>query len=261
MPEEDKLAEKHNTAFFDYLIELGDDHLILGHRLSEWCGHAPMLEEDLALSNIALDLLGQARSLLTYAGEIEGKGRSEDDLAYLRKEHEYKNLMLVERPNGDFAQTIMRLLFFSIFMEELWKMLGKSTDIKLAAIAQKAKKESTYHVRHAAEWVIRLGDGTPESTERVNNAIGVLAPNAAEMFDNNDSAKLLIDSATIIAHKALRSDWDTKIAEVFSRAKVDIKQLDVPPVQGARQGRHTEAMGHILSQMQFMQRTYPDCQW
>lgn len=254
-------TDQETTALFDYLIELGDDHLILGHRHSQWCGHAPMLEEDLALSNIALDLLGQARNLLTYAGEIEGKGRSEDDLAYLRKENEYKNLMLVERQNGDFAQTVIRQLFFSVFMEALWGALANSTDIKLAAIAQKAKKETAYHVRHAAEWTIRLGDGTSESSERINNAIEYLAPNIAEMFTNNDTAHSLIQNGTITSHQTFRSTWDSKIAGIFLQAKLDISKLEVPPVQGARIGRHTEAMGHILAEMQYMQRTYPNSQW
>ena len=167
---------------FELLLRLGDDHLVLGHRVSEWCGHAPTLEEDLALPNIALDLIGQARSLYAYAGEVEGKGRDEDQLAYLRLEREYSNLLLVERPNGDFAQTILRQLYFSVFMHAFWREAAKSTDATLAAIAAKAVKESVYHVRHAAEWTIRLGDGTEESARRMAEAVEALYPYTGEMF-------------------------------------------------------------------------------
>lgn len=251
----------HQSALFDYLVCLGDDHLILGHRLSEWCGHGPMLEEDLALSNISLDMFGQARSLFTYAGEIEGKGRDEDALAFLRKEHEYRNLMLVERPNGDFAQTILRQLFYSLFAKLLWEALSISSDKRLAAIAQKAVKESSYHVRHSAEWVIRLGDGTSLSADRLENAVTTLAPNIEEMFTNNDNDAGLVESGIIPTHENLRDPWRSGISEIFERALLDIKKLDVHPIQGARQGRHSEAMGHILAELQYMQRTYPGCEW
>lgn len=252
---------ERQTALFDYLLCLGDDHLILGHRLSQWCGHAPMLEEDLALSNISLDMFGQARNLYTYAGEIEGKGRDEDALAFLRKEHEYHNLMLVERPNGDFAQTILRQLFYSQFALLLWEKLSTSTDERLAAIAQKAFKEASYHVRHSAEWVIRLGDGTDESARRLANALKTLAPNIEEMFAIGEENTTLIDAGIIPAPESLRTAWRERISDVFDEAQLDMAQLDVQPIKGARQGSHSEAMGHILAELQYMQRTYPDCQW
>ena len=160
------MAGVDNNQLFSAVLAIADDHLVLAHRLSEWCGHAPMLEEDLALPNIALDLLGQARVLYTYAGELEGKGRDEDQLAYLRLEKEYKNLLLVERENGDFAHTVLRLFLFASFMELYWQEMVTSKDATLAAVAAKALKETCYHVRHSAEWVIRLGDGTDESANR-----------------------------------------------------------------------------------------------
>jgi len=156
--------------FLEFLLRLADDHLILGHRLSEWCGHAPMLEEDLAMPNMALDLIGQARALYAYAAEVEGKGRSEDDFAYLRREREYRNCLLAERPNGDFAHTMLRQLIFAAFMEPMWRAMAASSDETLAAIAAKAVKEVAYHIRHAGEWVVRLGDGTEESARRMKAA-------------------------------------------------------------------------------------------
>ena len=151
---------------FDALLELADDHLVLGHRVSEWCGHAPMLEEDLAMPNMALDMIGTARSLYEYAGQVEGKGRGEDDLAYLRSERDYRNLLLVERPNGDFAHTMLRQLYFAAFMHPYWTAALSSEDETIQGIAGKAVKEMAYHIRHAGEWVIRLGDGTEESARR-----------------------------------------------------------------------------------------------
>jgi ring-1,2-phenylacetyl-CoA epoxidase subunit PaaC len=156
--------------FLEFLLRLADDHLILGHRLSEWCGHAPMLEEDLAMPNMALDLIGQARALYAYAAEVEGKGRTEDDFAYLRREREYKNCLLAERPNGDFAHTMLRQLYFAAFMEPMWRAMTASSDETLAGIAAKAAKEVAYHIRHAGEWVVRLGDGTEESARRMKAA-------------------------------------------------------------------------------------------
>lgn len=156
-----------SVALFNALLELGDDHLILGHRVSEWCGHAPLLEEDLAMPNMALDNIGASRNIFTYAGEVEGKGRDEDQLAYLRLDREYKNCLLVERPNEDFAHTMLKQLYFSAFMEPYWQAALSSSDETIRGIAGKAVKEMAYHIRHAGEWVIRLGDGTKESTKRM----------------------------------------------------------------------------------------------
>jgi ring-1,2-phenylacetyl-CoA epoxidase subunit PaaC len=174
-----------NEALFELLLRLGDDHLVLGHRVSEWCGHAPMLEEDLAMPNMALDMIGQARSLYTYAGEVEGKGRTEDDFAYFRNEREYRNLLLVERPNGDFAHTMLRQLYFAAFMAPRWKAMQGSSDATLAGIAGKAEKEVAYHIRHAGEWVIRLGDGTEESAKRMQAAVAALHPYTEELFQTD----------------------------------------------------------------------------
>ena len=248
-------------AFFEYLLRLADDHFILGHRLSELCGHAPMLEEDLALSNIALDMIGQARVLYQYAGDVEGRGRDEDMLAFLRKEHEYHNLMLVERPNADFAHTIVRQLFFSLHAELLWQALSVSKDNRLAQIAAKAHKESLYHVRHAAEWLIRLGDGTEESATRVKSAVITMAPHIDEMFEIDEVTNLLSEEAIIVDPSGLKTAWKESIDQIFAQATIDVSLLDVVALTGARQGDHTEAMGHILAELQYMQRTYPGCQW
>ncbi len=252
---------KHQQALFEYLVALGDDHLILGHRMSEWCGHAPMLEEDLALSNIALDLLGQARVLLSLAGEIEGKGRSEDDLAFLRIESDYRNLILVEKPNGDFARTIMRQFLFSVLMEQLWAAMGNSSEPRLVAIAQKAKKEVAYHLRHTAQWIIRLGDGTQTSADRIANAITYLAPDISEMFIDSELDQLLVENGTVPARQSLRENCEKRIADIFDKANIDKSLLNADQRQYMGRGKHTESMGHILAQMQYMQRTYPNCQW
>ena len=264
-PSDKKIATINRSpvkpALFELLIRLGDDHLVLGHRLSQWCGHAPMLEEDLALSNIALDLIGQARNLYTYAGLVEGKGCDEDDLAFLRKEHEYHNLMLVERPNVDFAHAIVRQLFYSQFAQLLWHGLSTSKDRQLAQIAAKAKKEADYHVRHCAEWLIRLGDGTSESARRAKDAIITMAPNVGEMFVCDEIIKILTDQSLIIDLSQLYPAWNKAMARIFGVAKLDLALLEAHPVGGGRQGNHTEAMGHILTELQFMQKTYPGCKW
>jgi ring-1,2-phenylacetyl-CoA epoxidase subunit PaaC len=180
------------------LIRLGDDHLILGHRLSEWCGHAPMLEEDLALPNMALDLLGTARMCYGYAAEIEGGGKTEDDYAFLRDGTAFRHILMVEQPNGDFAYTILRQFFFAAFMHPFWQEMTGSADQQLAAHAQKAVKELAYHIRHAGEWVIRLGDGTPESARRMGDALDALSPYVGELFET-DSISMALTKAGILA--------------------------------------------------------------
>ncbi len=250
-----------NKHLFELLIRLGDDHFILGHRLSQWCGHAPMLEEDLALSNIALDMMGQARALYTYAGEIEGEGRDEDAIAFLRKENEYHNLMLCEQDNGDFAHTMIRQLFFSQFMLLQWSHIIKGNDQRLGEIAAKAIKETSYHVNHCAQWVIRLGDGTEQSAERVAHAVTIMAPLVAEMFENDDTIEALVEQSVFSNPEELKQSWEEAIHAFFIQAKIDTGLLDVLAIMGARKGNHSEAMGHILSEVQFMQRTYPGLQW
>ena len=246
---------------FELLLRLADDHLILGHRISEWCGHAPTLEEDLALPNIALDLIGQARSLYTYAGEIEGKGRDEDQLAYLRLEREYRNLLLAERPNGDFAQTILRQLYFSVFMNAWWREAAGSTDETLAAIAAKAVKESVYHVRHAAEWTIRLGDGTEESARRMAGAVEELYRYTGELFETDAVTDRLAAAGIAPDPASLRAEWDRTIAEIFAEAQLDLPDPETWQQSGGRKGMHGEEMGYLLADLQYMQRAYPGMTW
>ena len=249
-----------NKALANSLIALGDDHLILGHRLSEWCGHAPMLEEDLSMPNMALDLLGQARNLYTYAGELEGEGRTEDDLAYLRKDREYKNLLLVERPNGDFAHTMLRQLYFAAFMQPFWQAATHSKDATIAGFAAKAVKEIAYHVRHAGEWVVRLGDGTEESARRMRNAVEALHIYTDELFTMTDDMARCVEQGLLPDPQAMRDEWKRTINAIFAEAQLTVPEVAFPQ-EGGRDGRHTEDFGHLLSELQYMQRAYPDMAW
>ncbi|MDA9115540.1 phenylacetate-CoA oxygenase subunit PaaC [Planktomarina temperata] len=248
------------AAWVAALIGLADDHLILGHRLSEWCGHAPMLEEDLAMPNIALDLIGQARGLYTYAGDLEGAGRDEDALAFGRMERAYRNLLICELPNGDFAQTMLRQFYFASFMQLFWQETESSTDATLAAIAAKAVKEAQYHRRHCAEWVIRLGDGTDESARRMAEAVTLLAPYTGEFFIADPEVGGAVEAGVLPDTKALQPAWQADIEQVFAAAKLVLPE-NVYAQKGGRSGLHTEAMGHLLPQLQFMQRSFPDMTW
>ena len=242
------------------LIRLGDDHLILGHRLSEWCGHAPMLEEDLALPNMALDLLGTARMCYGYAAEIEGGGKTEDDYAFLRDGTAFRHILMVEQPNGDFAYTILRQFFFAAFMHPFWQEMTGSADQQLAAHAQKAVKELAYHIRHAGEWVIRLGDGTPESARRMGDALDALSPYVGELFETDSISMALTKAGILPDMKAVQSQFDTTVAQTFRAATLP----DYAPEfahSGGRRGRHTEHLGHLLAELQFMQRAYPGQSW
>ena len=242
------------------LIGLADDHLILGHRLSEWCGHAPMLEEDLAMPNIALDLIGQARALYSYAGELEGAGRDEDALAFGRLERAYRNLLICELPNGDFAHTMLRQFYFGSFMQLFWQAAEQSADATLAAIAAKAVKEAEYHRRHCAQWVIRLGDGTDESARRMHEAVTLLAPYTGEFFIADPEASGAVAAGILPEVPTLQPAWQADIEQVFAAAKLALPQA-VYAQKGGRRGLHTEAMGHLLAQLQFMQRSFPDMTW
>jgi ring-1,2-phenylacetyl-CoA epoxidase subunit PaaC len=243
-----------------YTLRCADDALILGHRLSEWCGHAPMLEEDMALSNIALDLIGQARELYSYAAKVEGKGNDEDKFAYLRDVRQYRNLLLVEQPNGDFARTLARQFFYSAFADLYWRAMMRSTDATLAAIAAKSEKESAYHLRHSSEWIIRLGDGTGESHDRTQTAIDDLWSFTGEMFSFDDGERGLIEAGVGIDPAALKPQWLKTIWNVINEATLTLPKTDWMQ-QGGRKGHHSEHLGHLLSELQSMQRTFPGATW
>ena len=240
---------------FEYLLRLGDDRLVLGHRLSEWCGHAPILEEDIALANIALDLVGQATLCLKLAGETEGKGRNEDALAYFRDAVDYRNALLCELPKGDFAVTIVRQFLFSVYSTLLWTELASQASGDLAGIAAKALKESKYHVRHAAEWVIMLGDGTEESHERAQNALDDLWRYTGELFIGDD-----VDRAAGVDPSKLEGPWRSQVEDVIRRATLAIPK-DGYMQRGGREGRHTEHLGHLLAEMQIVARSFPGASW
>jgi ring-1,2-phenylacetyl-CoA epoxidase subunit PaaC len=245
---------------FSYLLRLGDNALVLGHRLSEWTGRAPMLEEELALANMGLDLIGQARLFYSYAGEVEGKGRDEDAFAYLRLDGEWGNVLLVEQPNGDFALTMLRQLFFAAYAEALFRALVSSRDARLAEIAAKAVKEMTYHVRHSAEWVIRLADGTQESRSRMLDALDELWPYTGELFEADEVEQSLITSG-IAADPALLEDrWGETIDRVFSEANLQVPAMGWMHT-GGRKGIHSEHLGHMLAAMQSVHRAFPGVTW
>jgi ring-1,2-phenylacetyl-CoA epoxidase subunit PaaC len=248
------------TPLVLYTLRGADDALILGHRLSEWCGHAPILEEDMALANMSLDLIGQARELYTYAAEVEGKGNDEDKLAYLRDVRQYRNLLLLEQPNGDFARTMVRQLFYSAFADLYWRAMMKSSDATLAAIAAKSEKESAYHLRHSSEWIVRLGDGTEESHARAQGAIDDLWAFTGEMFEVDAGERALIDTGIAVDPAGLRSQWLNTVSGVVSEATLVLPGNDWMQ-QGGRDGRHSEHLGHLLSELQSMQRTFPGVAW
>ncbi len=243
-----------------YTLRRADDALILGHRLSEWCGHAPMLEEDMALANMGLDLLGQARELYSYAANVEGKGNDEDKLAYLRDVRQYRNLLLTEQPNGDFARTMVRQFFYAAFADPYWRAMTTSRDATLSAIAAKSEKESAYHLRHSSEWIVRLGDGTEESHARAQTAIDDLWAFTGEMFEVDDSERALIDAGVAIDPETLRPQWRKTVSDIVSEATLALPKSGWMQ-QGGRSGRHSEHLGHLLSELQSMQRTFPGAAW
>jgi ring-1,2-phenylacetyl-CoA epoxidase subunit PaaC len=243
-----------------YTLRRADDALILGHRLSEWCGHAPMLEEDMALANMGLDLLGQARELYAYAGRVEGEGNDEDTFAYLRDVRQYRNLLLLEQPNGDFAHTMVRQFFYAVFVDLYWRAMMKSHDATLAAIAAKSEKESAYHVRHSSEWIVRLGDGTAESHTRAQDAIDDLWAFTGEMFETDESERALIEAGIAVDPMALRPQWLKLVSDIVCEATLALPRSGWMQ-QGGRSGRHSEHLGHLLSELQSMQRTFPGATW
>lgn len=248
------------TPDVDYLLRLGDTTLILGQRLGEWTGHGPVLEEDIALANMALDMIGQTRMLLARAGELEGSGLDEDQLAFLREERDYRNLTMVELPRGDFAFTVLRNLFVSTWLKLHWERLADSSDAELPGIAGKAIKEARYHQQHAADWVVRLADGTEESRRRVDVALAELARYLPELFAADAVDAAAEASKLGPARSALRDAWQAEIGSVFAACGLSL------PAEGAfrsagTQGVHTEHMGRMLAEMQYLQRAYPGGVW
>lgn len=250
-----------NKNLFEYTLRLGDTSLILSQRLSEWCGHGPMLEEDIALTNIALDLLGQAKAFLSYAGDIENKERGEDDLAFHRDAIQFRNLLLTEQPNVDFGFTIIRQLFVSTWQQYLYSELTHSTDKNISALAIKSLKEVNYHLRFASDWTLRLGDGTEESHQRVQNAVNELWNYTGDLFEIDQVDKELLKHGIAADMKKVEESWNKHIRQVLNDATLSIPEINNFMRTGSRKGVHTEHIGFILAEMQFLPRAYPDAKW
>lgn len=254
------MDENLRSALFEYLLRLGDNAVILGQRLGEWVGHGPALEEEMANANVALDLIGQARLWLTYAAEVEGRGRDEDQLAFRRDGHEFRNVLLVERRNGNYADTIARQFFFDTWHCLLLTALKKSGDTRIAEIAEKALKEATYHRERSEDWVVRLGDGTPESHARMQAAVDELWTYTGELFEADEVDRSLAAAGIAPDLSGLRKLWLRHVEDVFAEATLRVPGQTWMQ-QGGKQGRHTEALGYLLAEMHFLQRAYPDAQW
>ena len=261
-----KATNNGKNDLVNYTLYLADSSLIMGHRLSEWTGHGPMLEQDIAISNIALDLIGQARNFYQYAAEIMNSNNAhekkitEDDLGYLRDAGEFKNLLITELPNGDWAQTIGKTFFFSVWQFYFYQKLVYSENKQLAAIAEKSLKEVTYHVRWSSEWVIRLGDGTEESKKRMEKAVSMLWPYTGEMFIPT-SFETDGENRVFVNVGSIKNDWFEKITSVLQEATLDIPDEKTWMQSGGKEGIHTEHLGYILAEMQFLQRAYPGLEW
>lgn len=250
----------NRDELFEYLIRLGDNSVILGQRLAEWCGKAPVLEEEMALMNVGLDLVGQARLLLDYAGQVEGRGRDEDALAFHRDAQAWRNFLLVEQPNGDFAKTMARQVMFDCFQYVQFEALCNSSDKTLAEIAAKSLKEITYHRRHSSDWVIRLGDGTEESHERMQRAFDELWGFAPEMFDMDDIDQAMVQAGIGVDASALRDKWDDMMNAILEEATLSRPTVSWE-VRGSKEGKHSEHLGFILAEMQYLPRAYPNATW
>lgn len=253
-------AVVESPAQLQHVLRLADTSLVLGQRLSEWCGHGPVIEEDIALTNVALDLIGQARLLLTHAGTLEGRGRDEDQLAFLRAEPAFTNLTIVELPNGDFARTVLRNLLVAAWQREQWLALESCTDAQLAAIAAKSLKETRYHLQHAADWTIRLGDGTPESHARMQRALDTLWPYTAEFFADFDDDAVRIAAGVGGAWPPLEARWTATVMPVLQQATLQAPARTSFASTGTR-GVHSEHLGHLLAEMQYLQRAVPGGTW
>jgi ring-1,2-phenylacetyl-CoA epoxidase subunit PaaC len=256
----DAPSEAEGRVLFDYLLRLGDDALILGQRLGEWCGHAPSVEVDLSLANMALDLIGQATHFLGRAGEVEGGGRDGDALSFRRDVLDFRNCWLVEQPNGDFAQTMARQFLFSTWQKLLFERLLRSNEPLIAAVAEKAVKEVTYHQALSAEWVIRLGDGTDESRRRMQDGLDWMWRFVPELFEMDDVAQAALSCGIGADVGSFREEYDGIVRSVVAEATLDLPK-DQRPILGGRRGHHSEHLGHLLAVMQFLPRTYPDAVW
>jgi ring-1,2-phenylacetyl-CoA epoxidase subunit PaaC len=253
-------AAREMPAVATYALRLGDDALVLAQRLGEWIASAPQIEEDVALGNIGLDLLGQARLLLTYAGEVEGAGRSEDDLAYLRDERSFVNVQMVEQPGGDFAVTMARQLFFSTYQLALYARLEHSTDATLAGVAGKAVKEVAYHRDHATQWVLRLGDGTAESHRRMQDGLARVAPFVDELFTGDDLVRGLAADGLAVDPEALRAECDAYVDSVLTEATLE-RPVPTWTARGGRSGVHSQPFGFLLAELQHLHRSHPGASW
>ncbi|HKL03858.1 MAG TPA: 1,2-phenylacetyl-CoA epoxidase subunit PaaC [Cryomorphaceae bacterium] len=250
-----------DEALFEFLIRLGDNGLVLAQRLGEWCGHAHQLESDIALTNVALDNLGQARMALSEAGKVEGKGRTEDDLAFHRTEMEYRNNLLLEQENGDFAQTITRQFLFDVFQYELLMGLKSSSSEFLQSFAVKSLKEVSYHRSLSSDWMVRLGDGTDLSHEKMQDALNLLWQYTGELFEKTEADKVLIEAGLAPDLEKLKGNWENIVEEVLKKATLEIPDTKGFMATGSRRGEHTEFLGYILAEMQYLPRTMPEAKW
>lgn len=254
------VSQSIKDIHIEYIQRLADSSLILGQRISEWCGHAPILEEDIALANIALDYIGQARLLLSHAGTLEGNGRDEDQLAFLRNEPAFRNLTICELPNHDFARSVMRNFLFSSFQLLTWDALLKSEDTQLASIAEKSIKEARYHFNHSGEWVVRLGDGSDVSHAKTQEALNYLWPYTNEFFTESSGDSEILEAGIGPIWSDLKSQWLELVKPIIAEATLTLPG-DTPFASFGKYGRHSEHLGHILTEMQYLQRAYPGAKW
>lgn len=254
------MSDAIKAATLEYATRLGDDSVVLGHRVSEWVSYGPFLEEDIAYANVALDYIGRARMFYSYAAELANDGRTEDDFAYMRSEREYRNLLLMELPKGDFAYSQVRQLFADVYYSLVLPQLEQSRDETLAAIAAKAVKETKYHLRRSRDWVLRLGDGTEESHKRAQKAVDSIWGYTHELFDMDETEQLLADAGIGVDLAKLHSEWHKRVSEILTEATLNVPD-DGWAVRGGRTGYHTEFLGHMLADMQIVHRSYPGCQW
>ena len=252
------MADK--DLLFQYCLRMGDTHNVLSHRMAEWCSNAHILEEDIAMTNIALDHIGAASAWLTYAGKVEGKGRTEDDLTFKRNEREYFNLLIAELPNGNFADTLARNFMFDVFAKLYYTQLQESADETLAGIAGKVLKEANYHLKHSSQWIVRLGDGTEESHKKMQDAIDEVWRFTGNMFEMDEVDMILADAGVGVDVRELKEAWKTIVDDVMEEANLTLPTNNFM-MTGSKEGMHTEALGHMLAEMQFLPRAYPDAKW